>query len=95
MALTRGVSSLFPCPCCLIPKEEQGESSGCTAARTSADVQETIEDTRKQKAGEKEEILKSQGLRDINIRNLSHSLSTLTQIIPTEHVLEDCKLRPV
>ena len=69
MALTRGVSSLFPCPRCLIHKEEQGDPSACAAARTSADVQETIEDARRQKAGQREETLKSQGLRDVDVRN--------------------------
>ena len=67
MALTWGVSSLFPCPHCLIPKEEQGEPSACAAARTSANVQETVENARKQRAGKKEETLKSQGLRDVDV----------------------------
>ena len=68
MALTRGVSSLFPCPRCLIHKEEQGDPSACTAARTSANVQETIKAARKLGAGQREETLKSQGLQDVDVR---------------------------
>lgn len=67
MALIRGVKCLFPCPQCLIPKAKQGSLSSAplrTVAGTRAVIQEARE---KRHAGDKEEVLKAAGLRDVDV----------------------------
>jgi len=69
MALIRGVGSLFPCPRCLIPEAEQGNPLARAPLRTADDTRATIQEARgKRLAGEKEEILKAAGLRDVDVR---------------------------
>lgn len=68
MSLIRGVGSLSPCPRCLIQANQQGDPSAHAPAWTSAGTQATIQDARKQRfAKDKEEILKSAGLRDVDV----------------------------
>jgi len=94
MALIRGVGSLFPCPRCLIPEAKQGDPLACARLRTAADTRATIQEARgKRLAGEKEEMLKAAGLRDVDVRLYSYfMLLLITSTI--ERVLEDQKLRP-
>ena len=69
MSLTRGSSSNFPCTRCLIPAGEQGDPSGHGDARTSASMQAVIQDARQQDlVKDREALLKSFGLRDIDVR---------------------------
>ena len=68
MSLIRGVNSLFPCPRCLIPANQQGDRSAHAPARTSANMQAVVQDARQQRlVKDKEEILKSTGLRDVDV----------------------------
>ena len=68
MALIRGVGSLFPCPRCLIPEVKLGDPSANAPLRTAANTKATIQEARGKKLlGEKEEILKAAGLRDVDV----------------------------
>jgi hypothetical protein len=68
MSLIRGVNSLFPCPRCLIHTDQQGDPSVRAPARTSADMQAIVQDARQERfAKDKEETLKSAGLRDVDV----------------------------
>lgn len=76
MSLTRGVKSHFPCPRCLIPADEQGVfPSARAAARTTTGTKSTVEEARQLGSGEKEELLKSVGLRDIDVSVVFSSVS--------------------
>lgn len=68
MALIRGTTSLHPCPRCLIPQANQGDLSNVARFRTMQDTKDVISRARSQHLlGEKEEILKGAGLRNINV----------------------------
>ncbi|KIJ61765.1 hypothetical protein HYDPIDRAFT_176905 [Hydnomerulius pinastri MD-312] len=69
MTLIRGVMSKFPCPVCLIPREELSKSalSGPFERRTRENVIKTLKEAREQhRADEKEAILIAQGLCDVD-----------------------------
>ncbi|KAI9464204.1 hypothetical protein HD554DRAFT_2026564 [Boletus coccyginus] len=71
MALIRGVKSKFPCPVCLVPREQLSKlaptSTGQYERRTSNNVIQTLQTARgQQRANEKEAILMNQGLRDVD-----------------------------
>jgi hypothetical protein len=70
MSLTRGVTSKFPCPRCLIPNEGQGILSAHADARTSATMQAIVLRARQQGTTASEETLKSYGLRNVDVRAL-------------------------
>ena len=90
MSLTRGVTSNFPCPRCLIPRSKQGVYPPISAdARTSAISEETVEEARLLRVGEKEELLKSVGLRDVNVCVIFSFIPLLLTISLTECVLEN------
>ena len=73
MALTQGVKSLFPCPRCLIPKDDQGDASAKAPLRTTAGTRETIQEARgKQLLQDRKSTLKAVGLRDVDVRLCSH-----------------------
>jgi hypothetical protein len=97
MALIQGVGSLFPCPQCLIPELKQGEPSVSVPLQTEAGTRATLEEARgKERAGDKEDILKAAGLRDVDVRPHFYyycSILLLTTSL-TECILEDQKLRP-
>ena len=68
MSLTRGPKSKFPCTRCLIPANKQGTYPPERAdPRTSADTQEIVQNARSLGSGDQEELLKSFGLRDIDV----------------------------
>lgn len=68
MALIRGVKCLFPCPRCLIPESEQGDVSASAPLRTTVSTKAVIQRAREQRrAGDREEILKGSGLRDVDV----------------------------
>ena len=97
MALIRGVGSLFPCPRCLISEVKQGDPSASAPLRTAADTRATILEARgKQLVGEKEDVLKAAGLRDVDVRPFSYynrfTLRLNTSSI--ECILEDLQLGP-
>ena len=95
MALIRGVKSIAPCPRCLITHEDLWNPSLQALLRTSAGTQATFEEVKREKlVGKKEEILKSVGLRDVEVSyNHLHSVCTLTD--SPEYILADWELRPV
>jgi hypothetical protein len=68
MALTRGVKSLYPCPRCLIAAAKQGDLSATATLRTAEKTKDLVLRARKhQYAKDKEEDLKSQSLRDVDV----------------------------
>jgi hypothetical protein len=67
MSLTRGVTSNFLCPRCLIPNKDQGNPSAHADARTSANMQAVLSRARQQELTAREETLKSHGLRDVDV----------------------------
>ena len=68
MALIRGAMSNFPCPICLIPREQISKFPNPYPLRTSANVAATLEKARSQQyAEEKESILAAEGLRDVDV----------------------------
>jgi len=70
MALIRGLGSLRPCPRCLVADVDLDSFSNREIARTAEHTRATIEEARKQNlVGESEEILKSSGLRDIDVHS--------------------------
>ncbi|KAH7919486.1 hypothetical protein BV22DRAFT_1075186 [Leucogyrophana mollusca] len=67
MTLIRGLRSNFPCPVCLIPREELSSMARTYPLRTRADTQALVTSAREQeRAEDKEKILKSQALRDVD-----------------------------
>jgi hypothetical protein len=70
MALTRGTNSDFPCPVCLVPKEEMCKGV-VYALRTTETMKEVYNEAMEvETAKEKEEILKSAGLRGVEVCGL-------------------------
>jgi hypothetical protein len=71
MALIRGLRGLCPCPKCLVPKDQLSDLTVRHEARTGKGVHELVGSDLA--AGEKDELLKAQGLRDIEV---SHNMSS-------------------
>ena len=98
MSLGCDPSAKFPCTRCLIPNEKQGVYPIVRAvARTSAEAQEIVLNTRQlTRSSQKEEILKSFGLRDVDVCPFfSFIFSLLLTNILTECFLENRELGPV
>ncbi|KAG1861785.1 hypothetical protein DFJ58DRAFT_744178 [Suillus subalutaceus] len=67
MSLTRGIMSLWPCPVCLVPRDDLWDTSKSYRRQTSKDLQAVINAARaKETFEEREELLKEQALRLIN-----------------------------
>ncbi|KIM63297.1 hypothetical protein SCLCIDRAFT_24432 [Scleroderma citrinum Foug A] len=67
MALIRGIMSNFPCPVCLIPREQISKFPDPYPLRTSENIAATLEKARcQQLAEDKERILAAEGLRDVD-----------------------------
>lgn len=67
MALIRGEKGLYPCPICLVPRDQQSDLSRSYTLRTAAHTQEFYEAGLKLRATEREELLKSKGLRNVAV----------------------------
>ena len=68
MALTRGVTALYPCPRCLISREDLGDLTVKGNLRTTENMMETLVEARGKKlAADKEKTLRSKGLRDVEV----------------------------
>ena len=68
MAAICGVGSLFCCPWCLVAQGDLWNLSIHSTARTSDTMRAILEAANQAKlAGEKEELLKSFGLQDIEV----------------------------
>lgn len=69
MALTRGPQSLFPCTRCLIFHNDQGNLMVVAALRMVDGMKGIVEEAQTQDTGkDKEELLKGNGLRDVDVR---------------------------
>jgi hypothetical protein len=72
MALIRGFRGLCPCPVCLVPSMEQRNIMKQYPSRTASDTRTLIQQAwSKDSEAEKEEILKSYGLRVISVSSKS------------------------
>lgn len=68
MTLTRGVNGLYPCPVCLVPKNEQSDLTKDHTLRTAEDTQKICEDAKAMRTEtDREKILKSRGIRLIEV----------------------------
>jgi hypothetical protein len=68
MALIRGYQGLFPCPVCLVPAEKLADTNLVFARRTAKNAKMLIKRASKASTkAQKEEILKSQSLRDVQV----------------------------
>ena len=68
MALIRGVGSRHPCPRCVIHEESLGYANKTADLRTTGNMKIVLEKARSAHyAREKEEILKANGLRDVDV----------------------------
>ena len=68
MALTRGPSSSYPCPICLVVNKEITDFTKTWPLRTAAQVQEVIQEARScSLAGDCEEKFASQSLKNVDV----------------------------
>ena len=67
MALTRGVNTSYPCPVCLVPQGEIPNLSVSHPLRTREAMQAIWNQAAGMNATEREELLKSYGLWDIQV----------------------------
>jgi hypothetical protein len=68
MALIRGSTANFPCPVCLVPKDQRSDGSS-HKLRTSEDMQKVFNDAAAmQSKTDRNSYLKSYGLRDVEVR---------------------------
>lgn len=65
--MIRGVNSNFPCPICLVPGKELSDLSKVHPLRTTDTMRAVLASTVNMNAGQKEEVLKGFGLRDIEV----------------------------
>jgi hypothetical protein len=70
MGLNRGFMGLQPCPVCHVPKTQLHDISKSWPLRTGLETQKIIAQSKTLKAGEGEQLLKSNGLRAIDVRHL-------------------------
>ena len=69
MALIRGVGSLHPCPRCLIHHMKLKDLTHVSVLRTTENMKAEVQRARTQRLlKDKEEILKSAGLREVDVR---------------------------
>ncbi|KAJ7260762.1 hypothetical protein C8J57DRAFT_1072259 [Mycena rebaudengoi] len=65
MALIRGLQCLYPCPICFVPWNEQSDLATTHQVRTGLESKQILEEARDcETAGEREKLLKDNGLRD-------------------------------
>lgn len=67
MALIRGVKANYPCPICLVPKEELSNLSKAYELRTTADMQGIWSEAQEMNSTQREQHLQEYGLRDIQV----------------------------
>lgn len=68
MALTRGITSNFPCPVCLVPREEQHDVTKTFNLRSTDEMHEIYTLSQDLSAKDREEYLKDVGLRNVEVR---------------------------
>jgi hypothetical protein len=68
MTLICGMMCKFPCPVCLIPREELGNVLTSYPLRTSMSTQATLSEARSlAQQADKEKVLMSQSLQDVDV----------------------------
>lgn len=65
MALIRGEKGLYPCPICLVPRSQQSDLSTFHTLRTADHTKSIYEAGLTLTAADREELLKSEGLRNV------------------------------
>ncbi|KAJ7845296.1 hypothetical protein B0H13DRAFT_2239099 [Mycena leptocephala] len=66
MALIRGLNAMYPCPICYVPWQEQSDLSTEHPHRVAQDSESLVQEARTMRtAAEREELLKDNGLRDV------------------------------
>ena len=65
MTLIRGLNGLYPCPVCLVPKEQLSDTSKTWPRRNARDHQRIL--TQKFSAAVEEEALKALSLRPVTV----------------------------
>jgi len=67
MALIRGVKANYPCPICLVPKEDLSNLSNTYELRTTAGMQGIWSAAQEMNATQREQHLREYGLRDVQV----------------------------
>ena len=68
MALNRGFMGLKPCPVCHVPKNELHDFGKSWPLRTGLETQNIIAESKALTSAAGEQLLKSNGLRPIDVR---------------------------
>ncbi|KAJ7301222.1 hypothetical protein DFH08DRAFT_996074 [Mycena albidolilacea] len=86
MALIRGLRALYPCPICYVKKDEQSELSKHADLRTSQGSKDTVMQGRELNRENREELLKSHGLRNVDNVFWNVAYSDPHQALSFEHL---------
>ncbi|KAJ7815570.1 hypothetical protein B0H14DRAFT_3745648 [Mycena olivaceomarginata] len=86
MALIRGLRALYPCPICYVKKDEQSELSKHADLRTSKGSKDTVMQARELNREDREELLKSHGLRNVDNVFWNVAYSDPHQALSFEHL---------
>lgn len=71
MTLIRGVQGKYPCPICLVPKEDQGNLLIEHELRSGEESERLVRQSMKMARSEAEELLKKQSLRPVMVCSIS------------------------
>jgi hypothetical protein len=93
MALIRGFNGLQPCPVCHVPKNQLHDFGQSWRPRTGLETQKIIADSKKLRAVAGEELLKSNGLRPIDVCQFLIEFTTILSPF-LECIYERCIFRP-
>jgi hypothetical protein len=92
MALIRGLTSMYPCPICYVPWQEQSDLSTEHPQRVGQDSEQLIQEARAMRtAAEREELLKDHGLRDVEVSQFMFQSVLYSKVI--ECFLENQRCR--
>jgi hypothetical protein len=93
MALNRGFMGLQPCPVCHVPKNQLHDFGNSSwALRTGLETQKIIAESRALNAAAGEQLLKSNGLRPIDVCQFLTEFTIFHLLL--ECVYECCMVRP-
>jgi hypothetical protein len=97
MTLTHGVNGLYPCPVCLVPKNEQSDLMKSHPLCTAEDTQKICEDAKSMRTeADKENILKTRGIWLIEVWSFlfhfSKKSGLLKLFIDTTFCIVECLL---
>jgi hypothetical protein len=92
MGLNRGFMGLKPCPVCHVPKNQLHDFGKSWALRNGHETQKIIAESKTLKAAEGEQLLKSNGLRPIDVRQFSIKFTIFHPRL--ECIYECCIVRP-